>query len=156
MRLLSVLFLTLTWLLALARFTWQDAVTGVILSVALLRVYETWLFRGESGRGGSALAFPWFLVGVVRRFGVDTAHATRQLLRGRTPGGYVRLPIVDRTTRGVAVTAWVVTLTPGTVLVDVDEEAGEMVFHSLDADDPDRLRRQEEDFYERYQRRVFP
>jgi multisubunit Na+/H+ antiporter MnhE subunit len=47
-------------------------------------------------------------------------------------------------------------LSPGTFLVDVDEEDRTMLVHVLDASDPDAVRAEFEAFYRRYQRRVFP
>ena len=42
------------------------------------------------------------------------------------------------------------------VFVDVDEERGVVLIHILDASDPEAFRRQQENFYNRYQRKVFP
>ncbi|CCF84740.1 Na+/H+ antiporter subunit E [Nitrolancea hollandica] len=53
-------------------------------------------------------------------------------------------------------TSWLITLAPGSVLVDVDWERGVMLFHLLDASDPDATRATVARFYERYQRAVFP
>ncbi len=57
---------------------------------------------------------------------------------------------------GVAVTGLLVTLAPGSVLIDVDWEAGLILFHMFDASDPAATRGAIERFYERYQRPVFP
>ncbi|MBA2375274.1 MAG: Na+/H+ antiporter subunit E, partial [Rubrobacter sp.] len=48
------------------------------------------------------------------------------------------------------------TLSPGTYLVEVDWERGVWLIHALDASDPDEVRRDRHEFYERYQKRVFP
>ena len=47
-------------------------------------------------------------------------------------------------------------MAPGTFLVDVDWERGVFLIHILDASDPDAVRHHQEDFYQRYQRNVFP
>lgn len=70
--------------------------------------------------------------------------------------GFVTVPIEERTPLGVAVCGLVTTLSPGSVLVEVDEERGVMLFHVLDASDPEAVRAQQREFYERYQRHVFP
>jgi len=66
------------------------------------------------------------------------------------------VPIGERTTSGVAVSALTTTMSPGEVLVDIDWERGVMLIHVLDARDPDAVRARHLRFYERYQRRVFP
>ena len=40
--------------------------------------------------------------------------------------------------------------------VDVDRERESVLIHIIDASDPAAFRRQQEDFYNRYQRKVFP
>jgi multisubunit Na+/H+ antiporter MnhE subunit len=48
------------------------------------------------------------------------------------------------------------TLSPGSVLVDIDWQRRDMLLHVIDASDPDAVRADLERFYDRYQRRVFP
>jgi multisubunit Na+/H+ antiporter MnhE subunit len=70
--------------------------------------------------------------------------------------GIVKIPIGDRSPTGVAVSGMATGLAPGTVLVDVDWEEGVMLVHAIEAADPDEIRRAHQDFYEKYQRHVFP
>jgi multisubunit Na+/H+ antiporter MnhE subunit len=56
----------------------------------------------------------------------------------------------------VAVWAVITGLAPGTFFVDVDRERGVVLIHVIDAGDPEAFRREQEDFYRRYQRGVFP
>jgi len=70
--------------------------------------------------------------------------------------GIVRVPIGARSDRGVAISALATTLSPGSVLVDVDWARRDLLVHVIDASDPDDVRRRHQQFYERYQRRVFP
>jgi multicomponent K+:H+ antiporter subunit E/multicomponent Na+:H+ antiporter subunit E len=70
--------------------------------------------------------------------------------------GFIRVPLGPRSDRGAAVSALVTTLSPGTVLVDIDWERRDLLLHVIDASDPDALRARHQRFYDRYQRRVFP
>ncbi len=70
--------------------------------------------------------------------------------------GLVRVPIGQRTERGVAVFALATTLSPGSVLIDVDWERRDLLVHVIDASDPDAVRDRLQRFYDRYQRRIFP
>jgi multisubunit Na+/H+ antiporter MnhE subunit len=54
------------------------------------------------------------------------------------------------------VTGLATTLSPGSFLVDVEWDKGLMLFHVLDATDPNAIRAGYQHFYERYQRHVFP
>jgi multicomponent Na+:H+ antiporter subunit E len=66
------------------------------------------------------------------------------------------VPIGDRTPSGVSAWAVVTGLPPGSFFVDVDRERGVALIHILDASDPEAFREEQEDFYRRYQRGVFP
>jgi multicomponent K+:H+ antiporter subunit E/multicomponent Na+:H+ antiporter subunit E len=77
-------------------------------------------------------------------------------LRRLEQPGLVRIPIGERSERGVAVSALATTLSPGTVLVDVDWERRDLLLHVIDASDPDAVRARLQRFYDRFQRRVFP
>jgi multicomponent Na+:H+ antiporter subunit E len=70
--------------------------------------------------------------------------------------GIVAVPVGDRTPTGVAVWAVVTGLPPGSYFVDVDRERGVVLIHVLDARDPEAYREEQEDFYRRYQSKVFP
>jgi multisubunit Na+/H+ antiporter MnhE subunit len=54
------------------------------------------------------------------------------------------------------VSAFLAAFTPDTLLVGVDEEKRVMLIHAIDAADPDAVRESQQEFYRRYQRRVFP
>lgn len=77
-------------------------------------------------------------------------------LRALGRPGIVRVPIGPRSDRGVAISALATTLSPGSVLVDVDWARRDLLVHVVDASDPDDVRRRHQHFYQRYQRRVFP
>jgi multisubunit Na+/H+ antiporter MnhE subunit len=70
--------------------------------------------------------------------------------------GVVAVPIGDRTPTGVAVSGIATTLSPGTMLVDVDWAARTMLIHAMDASDPARVIAAHQHFYDRWQRHVFP
>ena len=76
-------------------------------------------------------------------------------LRSVEHPGIVLVPIGERTELGVAVTGLLIGLSPGSLLVDVDAERQMMLFHVIDAHDPDAVRAQIDGFYHRWQRRVF-
>jgi len=160
--LLSLVPLVLVYVLVLASAGPWDAAIGTALAGALLWGTRGFLF-GES---------PAPPANPVRRLAAFVPFATatlRDVLRGtwnvalvvlhlrplRHPG-IVAVPIGERTLLGVAVTALVDTLSPGSCLVDVDWERRTILLHVIDASDPDAIRAAHERFYRRYQRHVFP
>lgn len=77
-------------------------------------------------------------------------------LRPLVRPGIVAVPIGERTPTGIAVWAVITGLPPGSFFADVDGERGVVLIHVLDARDPDAYRREQEEFYRRYQSKVFP
>ncbi len=160
--LLSVALLTLVYALVLASFHLPDLLMGLAISGALVFFARGYLFGDEADLRGSlpgrVAAFVPFAVAVAWEVTVGTwevALITLHLRPLESPG-IVAVPIGDRTPVGVAVSALVMTLSPGEFLVDVDRERKVMLMHVIDATDPESVRRHHEEFYRRYQRRVFP
>jgi len=153
--------LTLVYALVLGSFYPADLVLGTVLSAILLFALRGFALPGEptpAGLFGRLAAFFPFAAAVGYDVVVGTWEVSLVTLHLRPLGrpGIVAIPVGDRTPTGVAVSALVATLSPGEVLVDVDREGGAMLIHVMDAGDPEATRRRHEDFYQRYQRRVFP
>lgn len=157
---LALILLTLTYALVLGSFQPLDLALGAVVSGILLFVFRGALFDGES-RGNllrRLVGFFPFAAVVVRDIVVGTWEVsliTFWIRPLRSPGT-VAVPIAERTPTGVAVSALCTTLSPGAFLVDVDRERGVMLIHVIDASDPEAVREDHQEFYRRYQRRVFP
>ena len=160
---LVVLLLTGVYTMTLASFHPLDLLFGVVASVAALYAYRGFVFGTVEGRPdllpgllGRCVAFFPFVVAVVW----DVLKGTWEValvvlhLRPLVRPGIVKVPLGERTPTGVAVTALVTTLSPGAVLVETNDEF--MLLHVIDASDPEAVRTDREDFYQRYQKKVFP
>jgi multicomponent Na+:H+ antiporter subunit E len=164
----AILVLTLVYALALASFHPWDLLFGAGLSAALLFACGRFVFDADGTAPrpayrrltllGRVVAFVPFAAVVFRNILVGNVEVTlvtlglRPLLRP----GIVAVPVGDRTPTGVAVWAVVTGLPPGSYFVDVDRERGVVLIHVLDARDPEAYREEQEDFYRRYQSKVFP
>ncbi|HEU5433166.1 MAG TPA: Na+/H+ antiporter subunit E [Thermomicrobiales bacterium] len=159
---LSTVLLTGVYLLTLAsRDPWDIAIGGV---VALALVLATRRFSFSRPAAPIArfwprlLAFPAFIVAV----SIDIARSTGKVasissgLRPLRVPGVIDVPMGERTPLGVVVTALVTTISPGSVLLDLDWDARIMRFHAIDAADPEAFRAAQAELYRRYQRFVFP
>ncbi len=169
----AVVALTLVYALALASFHPWDLAFGAVLAAALLfYARRTARISGDGAAGpsssestanrpnplGRVWAFFPFAVAVGRTALAGAWRvflATIGLRRPRSPG-VVAIPLGERTPNGVAVSAFLTAFTPDTLLVGVDEEKRVMLLHAIDAADPDAVRESQQEFYRRYQRRVFP
>ena len=160
--LISLAVLVLIYLLVLASVAPWDIGFGVLLSASLLVAARGFIFGGRPraipSLGRRILAFVPFLLATIREImrGTWTLALIVLHLRPLRHPGIVALPIGERTPLGVAVSALVIGLPPGSFLVDVDEEERDMLIHVIDASDPSADREEHQEFYRRYQRHVFP
>jgi multicomponent Na+:H+ antiporter subunit E len=159
---LAVAALTLIYALALASFQPLDLLFGAVLSATLIFASRRFVFVTDQGRRPGllrrAVAFVPFAAVVFREIVVGTWEVALVTLHMRpiVMPGIVAVPIGDRTPFGVAIWTLVTGLPPGSFFVDVDRERGIALIHILDASDPEAFREQQEDFYRRYQSKVFP
>jgi multicomponent Na+:H+ antiporter subunit E len=158
----AVAGLTLLYALALASFRPLDLLFGAALSGILVFATRRFVFESRPEQGPSlirrAVAFVPFSLVVLRTVVVGTWQVMLVTLHLRSleRPGIVEAPVGERTAVGLAVWAIVTGLSPGTFFVDVDSERGVVLIHTIDASDPEAFRRWEEDFYRRYQSKVFP
>ena len=105
-----------------------------------------------------AAAVPALIAAAVANIVAGTITVAKIVLSGEGPrhSGFVVIPQGDRTHAGVVVSAWLDALSPGTVLVEIDEEARTWTIHALDTSDPDEMRAELEHLYQRFQRPVVP
>ncbi len=159
---LRIAGLGLIFVLTLASTDPVDLALGVALGAALLGALGERLRLGHSGNlpplAGRLLWFPVFASAVVADVAQGTWDVALRVLHLRPveQPGLIRVPIGARSERGVAVSALATTLSPGTVLIDVDWERRDLLLHVIDASEPDAVRARLQRFYDRYQRRVFP
>ena len=159
---LPLVLLILVYALVLGSFYPADLALGAVLSGVLLYVLHPIVMPGGTrSRGmtmGRVVGFFPFAAAVARDVAVGTWGVALVTLHARPLGrsGIVAIPVGERSEMGVAVSALVATLSPGEVLVGLDQERGVMLVHVIDAADPGEIRRRHDDFYRRYQRRVFP
>jgi multisubunit Na+/H+ antiporter MnhE subunit len=162
----AVLALSVIFVLTLASIDPWDFVIGAGLSIAMLV-----LFRAVPLTAGNTVrrADTPNLLTRIGWFFPFCAKAAWDIIRGTwlvflivsgirklEHPGIVLVPIGDRTPTGVAISALISTLSPGTVMMEIDFAQGVMLIHAIDASDPDQVRADHQEFYDRYQRHVFP
>ena len=146
--------------MVLASFHPWDLFFGAVFSGALVYAFRSFVFGGQpsplAGLAERAAAFLPFVVVVVW----DVLKGTWEValitlhIKPLVEPGVVKLPVGERTPTGVAVLGVVTTLSPGAFLIEANDEF--MLIHVIDASDPDAFREDRENFYQRYQRKVFP
>ena len=159
---LWLVLLTVVYALALASFDALDLLLGALLGGCLMVALRGFLFGGRPRSierlGRRVLALPGFAWAVLRDMTIGTWQVAAVVvgLRPLERPGIVAVPFGDRSPNGVVVSSFAATLSPGEFLVDIDWSERRLLFHVLDARDPDAVRARFANFYTRYQREIAP
>lgn len=160
-RMLAVLLLGLVYILMLGSLDPRDLLAGVIVGGLLV----WWRTRGRppdpmtfAEFARRAVAFVPFVLAVFWTIVTGTWQMSLVVLRLRPAdrGGIIKVPMGERTRSGVVIQGLMETLSPGSVLIDFDWTERLMLVHIMDATDPIGAVRERQEFYERFQRAVFP
>lgn len=136
-----VVALTVIWLLLWGAVTPTLVVGGVLTSVLVLLLFPfprapwRWTLR------------PWPTLVLAARFLADLVRASVQVAwlavrpAAAPPSAVVRVPLLTRNELLATATAELVSLVPGSLLVEIDTDAPALYLHVLDARSPERLER---------------
>jgi multisubunit Na+/H+ antiporter MnhE subunit len=167
-RVIAVAVLLAIYLLTLGSLAPGDVAIGLVLAIAMELGWRRRALRG--GVVGdpttppgvplsrALLALPVLVFAVLVEITRGTWEVAKFSLGIREPvdEGIVEIELEGISEEGVAAWAFISTISPGELVLDVDEERGVLVIHALDAADPDAIRARHHEFYERYQRKVLP
>jgi multisubunit Na+/H+ antiporter MnhE subunit len=157
---MRVVVLTTIYLLVLTSLDPGDVLTGLVLSVVLVAASRRIRPLGRpcpEPLTRRLAGLPALVGGTLVDIAVSTWRTALWCVRARrTPPGMVAVPIPVCSEPSGAAWGVRVGITPDTVVVELDEERGRMLLHVIDARDPDAVRAEQLDLYERRQRRVFP
>jgi multicomponent Na+:H+ antiporter subunit E len=134
------------WTALTERFTASNFVLGLAVAHVALRVS-----RGERAairKTGPALRFAVFFAKEVVVSAVRVAHDVLSP-RPRMCPAVVGVPLDVRTDGQITLLAILITLTPGTLALDVSPDRRTLVVHAMFAADADRVRREIKDGFER-------
>jgi multisubunit Na+/H+ antiporter MnhE subunit len=144
--LLALFLLTMVYALTLASFAWQDLLMGMVLAGGLLLLYSKQILPGPLPETGYVLFILRNVPLLLWHMLVDIIKGTwlvASIVLGVRPlshPGIVRVPMPDIGPAGTAIVSFVVTLSPGSFLIDYDWEGGAMLVHYVDVSDPDQIR----------------
>ena len=146
--LLGALF-TLIWLAISGSWTLPNLLLGFLLSGIVLALVRFQLGQPQEVRRPAKIA------ALVLLFVVELIKSAWRVLvlvlqpRLDVKPGIITYPLRVQTDFQIALLANLITLTPGTLTVDVTEDRSRLIIHALDAADPDAIRADIESGFER-------
>lgn len=149
------LMIALVWAAAAGDFTFANLALGFAGGFVAL-----WAFNGVFGPGYhrrffSSVALILYFFYDLTMSSLQVAGAVLRPSRAAHPR-FVRMPLDVESDLGVMLTANLITLTPGTLSVDVSEDRRELLIHAMFGEDPEEVVASCKHGIERRVRRVAP
>jgi multicomponent Na+:H+ antiporter subunit E len=134
------LLLAIVWMFLYGDFSTGNLVVGFL--VGLIGIAFSRPVLGSRRYVRSVLGVVHLTVEFVRELVVANIHLARDILRPVPPfrPGFIRFDIRDLGSTQTVLLSNLVSLTPGTLTVDIDEQGNTLYVHTLYAQDPDAVR----------------
>ncbi len=138
----GIAWLTLVWIALWEDLTWANTLGGVLVALAVMRAIPA---RPATARHGVR---PWALLKLSIYFLWRLAQASVLLAweivtpRNRINAAVVAVPLASRSPGIVTLVANMVSLTPGTLTLEVDEETMTIFIHVLHLETVEAMRRE--------------
>jgi multicomponent Na+:H+ antiporter subunit E len=152
---LETVLLSLAWMALTGDWSLPAAVFSLALGFMLLRFARP--LGGEGFRRVRLLRLPGFLLFFLKELVVANLKVAAAVIApaGRLRPAIVAVPLaVDRDCE-IALLANLISLTPGTLSLDVSPDRGTLYVHAMATESPDALRREIRDGFERRILEVF-
>jgi multicomponent Na+:H+ antiporter subunit E len=153
-RLPALGLLALAWMAIGGSLTLPNLVLGLAVAVLALHL------AGASGRMPRIRPFAVLALALLflKELARSVATVLRTVLKRRLDvrPGLVEIPLTLDRDGEISLLACLVTLTPGTLSVDLSEDRRTLLVHALDASDPAGLRRGIAEGFERGIKKAFP
>jgi multicomponent Na+:H+ antiporter subunit E len=168
--LLLNLVLAIIWMALQSSFTVIDFVVGFVLGFAIIgitgRALEEQVYdlEGRKARYGSndyvrqtyrVFAFIGFSLWSIVKANIEVARIVLNPKAKLRPG-IVAMPLDLKSDSGITTLANLITLTPGTVTLDVSSDKRTLYMHVLDVQDAEQLRQDTKDQFERRVMELLP
>ena len=158
---ITYILLLITWLMLTQSFNPQELIVGAIVSAGVALFSCKILFTEQDKKFNfqrllSAISYvPFYFICELR----SHFQVIRLILHPQMPvkPGIVRIETDLRSDFGITALANSITMTPGTLTVETDEKESALYVHWIEVDttDPQAVREDISDGFERYLRRIF-
>jgi multicomponent K+:H+ antiporter subunit E len=153
---LLTLLLAVVWTLLQNDISAGMIVFGLILGIIIpLGTSVWWPDRPEGFRMGRMIGYVMIVMWDIMVANVQVAWIVLTRPNSKLRPAWVIVPLDLRTPEAITILAGTITLTPGTVSADLSNEGHSLLVHALDTDDPDAVRDEIKNRYERRLKEIF-
>ncbi|MCL4806655.1 MAG: Na+/H+ antiporter subunit E [Thermoanaerobaculia bacterium] len=151
----TFVFLALAWVALTGEVTLANLLQGAVLSGLLLALLRFPVRRRlRISKVPKAIGLLLYFLKELLLSNASVARSILSPLSSLTPG-IVAVPLDLKSDAGIATLANLITLTPGTLSLDVSPDRRTLYVHSVHVDDPDAFRREIKEGFERRVKEVF-
>ncbi|MFQ6551742.1 Na+/H+ antiporter subunit E [Aestuariibius insulae] len=150
------LLLAVVWTLLQNNISAGMIVFGLILGIIIPWGTAAWWPDTPRGfRLGKMISYVLLVLWDILIANVEVAWIVLTRPNDKLRPAWVVVPLDLRQPEAITVLAGTITLTPGTVSADLSDEGHSLLVHALDTDDPDAVRDQIKQRYERRLKEIF-
>lgn len=134
------LVLASAWAIFFGGFTWLTVLSGLVVGYGVL-----WLLQPLTGVKSNYFLRVWYWLKLVVMFHYELVVSSIEVLwdivtpRHRARPAIIDMPLDAKTDAGILLVTNLISLTPGTLSIDVSEDRKTLKVHAMFADDPDAV-----------------
>ena len=149
---LLTLILAIVWILLQNQVTAGMVVFGIILGILIPWATSIWWPDTPKGfRLGKMVSYSFVVIWDIVIANIQVAWIVLTVPNAKLKPAWIVVPLELKQPEAITVLAGTITLTPGTVSADLSDEGHSLLVHVLHTDDPDGVR---VEIKERYERRL--
>ncbi len=150
------ILLAVVWVLLQNKFTPGMAVFGLILGTIIPLVTAVWWpERPGSIRLGRMFSYAIIVLWDIMVANIEVAWIVLTKPNSKLKPAWIVVPLDLREPEAITILAGTITLTPGTVSADLSDEGHSLLVHALHTEDPDGVRDEIKNRYERRLKEIF-
>lgn len=149
---LLTLILAIVWVLLQNQVTAGMVVFGIILGILIPWATSIWWPDTPQGfRMGKMVLYSFVVIWDIIIANIQVAWIVLTVPNAKLKPAWIVVPLELKQPEAITLLAGTITLTPGTVSADLSDEGHSLLVHVLHTDDPDAVR---DEIKERYERRL--
>ncbi|MFY0692623.1 MAG: Na+/H+ antiporter subunit E [Paracoccaceae bacterium] len=150
------LILTVVWTLLQNKVSAGMVVFGLILGIIIPLITSVWWpDRPKGFRLGKMVSYSFLVIWDIIVANVQVAWIVLTRPNATLRPAWVVIPLELKQPEAITILAGTITLTPGTVSADLSDAGHSLLVHALDCPDPDAVRDEIKDRYERRLLEIF-
>jgi len=150
------LLLTVVWIVLQNEVSAGMAVFGFILGILIPWVTSVWWPESPKAlKLGKFFVYGLIVLWDILVANIQVAWIILTKSNAAMKPAWVIIPLDLKQPEAISILAGTITLTPGTVSADLSDEGHSLLVHALDTDDPDAVRDEIKNRYERRLKEIF-